>query len=77
MKQKISVADIREKKGKGRIVVVTSYDSTMTRIIDAADIDVILVGDSAGNVMAGRDNTLGITMDEMIYHTQCVTRTKP
>lgn len=77
MKQKISVSDIRDKKGKGRIVMVTSYDATMTRIIDAADVDVILVGDSAGNVMAGRDSTLGVTMDEMIYHTKCVTRTKP
>jgi len=77
MNQKISVSDIRDKKGRGRIVMVTSYDSTMTRIIEATDIDAILVGDSAGNVMAGRDNTLGMTMDEMIYHTQCVTRTKP
>jgi 3-methyl-2-oxobutanoate hydroxymethyltransferase len=66
-----------DKKGKERIVMVTSYDATMTRILDASDVDIILVGDSAGNVMAGMDNTLGITMDQMIYHTQCVTRVKP
>lgn len=69
--------DILNKKGKERIVMITSYDSTMTKIIDAADIDIILVGDSAGMVMAGGDTTLGITMDQMIYHTACVSRTKP
>ncbi|MBN2297229.1 MAG: 3-methyl-2-oxobutanoate hydroxymethyltransferase, partial [Deltaproteobacteria bacterium] len=45
--------------------------------VDAADIDIILVGDSAGMVMAGLDTTLGITMDQMVYHTTCVTRTRP
>ncbi len=77
MKRTTSVRDIMDKKGKERIVMVTSYDATMTRILDASDVDIILVGDSAGNVMAGMDNTLGITMDQMIYHTQCVTRVKP
>lgn len=77
MKRTISVSDIRDKKGKDRIVMVTAYDATMTRIVDASDVDVILVGDSAGNVMAGMDNTLGMTMDYMVYHTQCVTRVKP
>ncbi len=77
MKRTISVRDITDKKGKERIVMVTSYDATMTRIIDATETDIILVGDSAGNVMAGWENTLSMTMDLMIYHTQCVTRTKP
>ncbi len=77
MKKAISVRDILAKKGKERIVMITSYDATMTRIVDAADVDIILVGDSAGMVMAGGDNTLGITMDQMVYHTQCVTRVKP
>ncbi len=77
MKQAISVRDILAKKGKHRIVMITSYDATMTRIVDAADVDIILVGDSAGMVMAGFNNTLGITMDQMIYHTLCVTRVKP
>ena len=69
--------DILGKKGKERIVMITSYDSTMTKIVDDADIDIILVGDSAGMVMAGLDTTLGITMDQMVYHTACVTRTRP
>ncbi len=77
MKQTISIRDIMAKKGKERIVMITSYDATMTRIIDATDVDIILVGDSAGMVMAGGDSTLGVTMDQMIYHTLCVTRTKP
>jgi 3-methyl-2-oxobutanoate hydroxymethyltransferase len=77
MKRTISVRDIMDKKGKDPIVMVTAYDATMARIVDASDVDIILVGDSAGNVMAGMDNTLGMTMDHMIYHTQCVTRVKP
>lgn len=77
MRKPISVLDILNKKGKQPIVMVTSYDSTMTRIVDEADVDIILVGDSAGMVMAGLDTTLGMTMDHMVYHTQCVTRVKP
>ena len=77
MKKAVSVLEVVEKKGKERIVMVTSYDFTMTRIIDASDVDIILVGDSAGTVMAGAENTLSITMDQMIYHTQCVTAAKP
>lgn len=77
MKKPVSVLDIIGKKGKQPIVMITSYDSTMARIVDEADIDIILVGDSAGMVMAGLDNTLGVTMDMMVHHTQCVTRTRP
>lgn len=77
MKKPVSVIDILSKKGKQPIVMVTAYDSTMTRIVDEADVDIILVGDSAGMVMAGFDSTLGMTMDHMVYHTQCVTRVKP
>ncbi|MCD6569250.1 MAG: 3-methyl-2-oxobutanoate hydroxymethyltransferase [Deltaproteobacteria bacterium] len=77
MKKPITVHDIMSKKGKEQIVMVTSYDFTMTRIIDASDIDIILVGDSAGVVMAGGETTLGVTMDQMIYHTKCVTKARP
>jgi 3-methyl-2-oxobutanoate hydroxymethyltransferase len=77
MRKPVSVLDILNKKGKHPIVMVTSYDSTMTRIVDEADVDIILVGDSAGMVMAGLDSTLGMTMDHMVYHTQCVSRVKP
>ena len=77
MKRTVSIRDIMDKKGKERIVMITSYDATTARIVDAADVDIILIGDSAGMVMAGGDSTLGVTMDHMVYHTQCVTRTKP
>ncbi len=77
MKKSVSVLDILGRKGKEPIVMVTSYDSSMTRIVDEADIDIILVGDSAGMVMAGLDNTLGVTMDMMVVYVQSVTRVKP
>jgi len=77
MKKSITVPDILSKKGKEPIVMVTSYDFTMTRIIDSSDIDIILVGDSAGVVMAGGEDTIGVSMDQMIYHTKCVTNAKP
>ena len=77
MKKSVSVLDILNKKGKQPIVMVTSYDATMTRIVDEADIDIILVGDSAGNVMAGLDNTLGVTMEMMLQYVISVTRVKP
>ncbi len=54
--------------------MLTAYDYTLARIIDAAGTDVILVGDSASNVMAGHETTLPITLDHMIYHAQCVVR---
>lgn len=57
-----------------KISMLTAYDYTMGRIIDEAGIEVILVGDSAGNTMAGFDTTIPMTMDMMVYHTQCVTR---
>jgi 3-methyl-2-oxobutanoate hydroxymethyltransferase len=77
MKKSVSVLDILNKKGKQPIVMVTSYDATMTRIVDEADIDIILVGDSAGNVLAGLDNTLGVTMEMMLQYVVSVTRVKP
>jgi 3-methyl-2-oxobutanoate hydroxymethyltransferase len=77
MRKPVSVQDILGKKGNQPIVMITSYDATMARIVDESDVDIILVGDSAGMVMAGLDNTLGVTMDMMVYHVQCVTRTKP
>ena len=52
--------------------MLTSYDYSLARLVDAAGIDVILVGDSASNVMAGNETTVPITLDQMIYHAQCV-----
>src|SRR5690348_1267648 len=62
-------------KNRGeKIAMLTAYDYSMARIFDAAGIDVILVGDSASNVMAGNETTLPITMEQMIYHAQSVIR---
>jgi 3-methyl-2-oxobutanoate hydroxymethyltransferase len=57
-----------------KITMLTGYDFSMARIIDSAGIDVILVGDSASNVMAGHETTLPITLDQMIYHASSVVR---
>ena len=57
-----------------KITMLTSYDYTMAKIIDDSGIDVILVGDSASNVMAGHETTLPITLDQMIYHASSVVR---
>ena len=62
------------KNGGQKISMLTGYDFSMARIIDAAGIDVILVGDSASNVMAGHETTLPITLDQMIYHASSVVR---
>lgn len=66
---------LHEMKLRGeKIAMLTSYDFSMARILDAAGIDIILVGDSASNVMAGYESTLPITLDQMIYHGQSVVR---
>ena len=54
--------------------MLTAYDYTMARLVDAAGVDMILVGDSAANVMAGHTTTLPITLEQMIYHGSCVVR---
>ena len=66
---------LTEMKQRGeKIAMLTSYDYSMAKIVDAAGIDVILVGDSAANVMAGYETTLPITLDMMIYHACSVVR---
>ncbi len=62
------------KQRKEKISMLTSYDYSMARLVDAAGVDVILVGDSASNVMAGHETTLPITLDQMIYHASSVVR---
>ena len=70
---KITTNTLQEMKQAGeKITMLTAYDFSMARILDVAGIDVILVGDSASNVMAGNDTTVPITLDQMIYHAQCV-----
>ena len=62
------------KQQQEKITVLTAYDYPFARLIDTAGIDMILVGDSVGSVFSGYDNTLPVTMDEMIYHTRAVVR---
>ena len=71
----VTTLRLKEMKDRGeKISMLTSYDNSMAKIVDAAGIDVILVGDSAANVMAGYETTLPITLDMMIYHASSVTR---
>ena len=72
---KITVPKIIEMKEKGeKIACLTAYDCVTASLFDASGIEIILVGDSAAMVFAGHDTTLPITMDQMLYHTQAVTR---
>ena len=73
--KKVTTLTLSEMKQNGeKISMLTAYDYTLAKIIDNAGIDVILVGDSASNVMAGHETTLPITLDEMIYHASSVVR---
>ncbi len=73
--KRITTHVLQSMKLKGeKIAMLTAYDYTMARILDAAKIDVLLVGDSASNVMAGHETTLPITLDQMIYHAASVVR---
>src|SRR5690606_19804641 len=73
--KKVTTNVLLEMKKRGeKIAMLTAYDYTMAKIIDSAGIDVILVGDSASNVMAGHETTLPITLDQMIYHAGSVVR---
>ena len=65
---------VKMKAANEKISMLTAYDYTMAKIVDGAGIDVILVGDSASNVMAGHETTLPITLDQMIYHASSVVR---
>jgi len=73
--KKVTTHTLHEMKQAGeKISMLTGYDFSMAKIIDAAGVDVILVGDSASNVMAGHETTLPITLDQMIYHASSVVR---
>src|ERR1017187_8773659 len=73
--KKITTNTLLKMKSSGeKISMITAYDYSFARIFDAAGIDVILVGDSASNVMAGHETTLPITLDQMIYHASSVMR---
>ncbi|OIQ24013.1 3-methyl-2-oxobutanoate hydroxymethyltransferase [Lacinutrix sp. MedPE-SW] len=73
--KRVTVKSLIDMKKRGeKISMLTAYDYTMAKIVDGAGIDVILVGDSASNVMAGHETTLPITLDQMIYHASSVIR---
>ena len=73
--KRVTVKSLIEMKNNGeKISMLTAYDYSMAKIVDAANVDVILVGDSASNVMAGHETTLPITLDQMIYHASSVIR---
>ncbi len=73
--KRVTTHTLQELKNKGeKISALTAYDYSMARVVDAAGVEVILVGDSASNVMAGHETTLPITLDQMIYHAGSVVR---
>lgn len=73
--KKITTNTLLKMKASGeKISMITAYDFSFARLFDEAGVDVVLVGDSASNVMAGHETTVPITLDQMIYHAQCVVR---
>ncbi len=75
MDGKVTVPEIKKMKERGeKITALTAYDYSFARILDQAGIDILLVGDSLGSVIQGRENTLSVTMEDMIYHTKAVAR---
>src|SRR6202051_2144207 len=73
--KKVTTNTLQKMKSSGeKIAMITAYDFSFAKIFDASGIDVILVGDSASNVMAGHETTLPITLDQMIYHASSVIR---
>ncbi|MFZ3207607.1 MAG: 3-methyl-2-oxobutanoate hydroxymethyltransferase [Geobacteraceae bacterium] len=78
MNKRKTVLDIQKMKKEGeKITVLTCYDYPTARIMDACGLDIILVGDSVGVVVSGHDNTLPVTVEDIIYHTRAVMRAQP
>lgn len=71
---KVTVKTIRSMKNKEKITMLTAYDYPMAKILDGAGCDMILVGDSLGNVILGYENTTHVTLEDMLHHTKAVTR---
>ena len=75
MPKKVTIHSLKKMKSKGeRIVMLTAYDATFSKLLDESSVDVLLVGDSLGMVIQGHDTTLPVTLDEIIYHTKAVVR---
>ena len=78
--RRLSVPQIRamkRRRGDAALTMVTAYDEPIARIVDAAGVDMILVGDSVGNVVLGRQDTLSVTIEEMVHHTTAVAAAQP
>ena len=72
---RIRVPDLKEKKSRGeKIAMLTAYDATMARLLDQAGVDALLVGDSVAMVVLGYENTLSVTLDDMLHHSRAVAR---
>lgn len=77
-RKKITTTSLLARKLSGeKIVVVTAYDATMATLLDSAEVDILMVGDSLGMVVQGHESTLSVTLDEMAYHCRAVTRARP
>lgn len=70
----LTAPQIRARKGGDKLVSVTCYDATFARLVDAAGVDIVLVGDSLGNVIQGHQTTLPVTLDDVVYHSRAVSR---
>jgi 3-methyl-2-oxobutanoate hydroxymethyltransferase len=77
MRDKITAPKVHSGKGGPKLRMITAYDAPSARIADAAEADIILVGDSLANVVLGRETTLTVTIDDMVHHTRAVTGTSP
>ena len=70
-----TVLDLQKMKAKNeKIAMITAYDATMAKLVDAGGVDMVLVGDSVGMVVQGLEDTLSVTLDDMVYHGRCVAR---
>ncbi len=75
---RVTIPLLRRAKRRGeKITMLTAYDFTFAQIFDAAGIDILLIGDSLGNVVQGQNTTLPVTLEESIYHTRLVARGAP
>ena len=75
--KKVTILDLQKMKDSGeKITMLTAYDYPTARMLDEAGVDVLLIGDSVGNVMMGYENTLPVTIDDMVYHTRAVAKAR-
>lgn len=76
-REKMTARKIAGMKGKEKIVALTAYDHPTAKLLDNAGVDLILIGDSLGNVVLGHENTLPVTMEDMLHHAKAVARARP